>query len=316
LKKDKREANSEFAQILKRLLDHMFSRRDWSKFLGVSQAAISQWLSDRTIPKPETLRMIIDVLSNSDHKPKELLAEFEAMTLKLAHEVSPNGERFGDSVSAYLISPLINNFMLDLKGLNSESQERILLSASQACAAEKGFLGHENYPIAKTGSRPLTGIQTSLGPVGADETFAALENKIPGFLDKITGYLTSNINEVSRKMARAFCLQALLLVRAQENTSPMILISKIIASGKLDHSQLEQIGTPDALNALFLATDHVVVQLQNPRVYVSSRVTEGDELDEAITALSGREVRYVPIENISRSCKEVDLQEVKVKDAA
>jgi hypothetical protein len=309
---------SEFAAILRRLLDDtgVFGRREWSEFLGVSQAAISQWLSDRTIPRPETLGMIVDLVKSSDRAPSQLLSEFGAMVSRPASEVSPNGARFGESLAAYLIGPLMDNLLLDLKGLGTALQEKVILKASLLCAAERGFGDNQTQSLGSFQTRPFMKLSTSkqdFSPVerGSEASLAVVERRIPGFLEKIMRHLTDHQDESAQTMVRSFCGQALSLVRAQKNTRPLMLISQIIKSGELDHTRLERIWSSDALNMLFLADENIAVLLRQGSGYAVVRLTADTELDEVVQALSGRDVMYVPEANLMQCYRRVSLQEVR-----
>lgn len=98
---------SDFALALNRVLDKtgLFSRAQWAEYLDVSEADISQWLDDKTIPRSDILFVTLDTLSGSD-VPQESVSEFRTMAEKLSTEVSPNGEQMLPSVSEYMIRPM------------------------------------------------------------------------------------------------------------------------------------------------------------------------------------------------------------------
>src|ERR1700691_2664080 len=85
---------SAFAQALLDLFDGtgLFARKEWAELMGVSTSAISQWLSDSTIPRPDHLYMIFDTLKGSD-VPEEPVENFRRMAEKPATSVSPHGKR-------------------------------------------------------------------------------------------------------------------------------------------------------------------------------------------------------------------------------
>ena len=200
------ENRSKFAQTLQQLLDgtNIFTRTQWAGFLNVSQAAISQWVNDKSVPRPELLRMIVELVRSRDGKPtestgkapKEVLREFEEMASLPAQEVSPNWERFGDSVSAYMVAPFLEGFLLDLKSLDPEAQRRVLLRSSRLCAAEAGY-DVEPQPQNVPGNgqmfrvhKPTPDTRLSEEAVAAVQKF---EKNIPGFLHVVMTCLTSQI---------------------------------------------------------------------------------------------------------------------------
>src|SRR3712207_1433798 len=96
-----------FAAVIKALLDetNLFNRREWAEFLGVTESAISQWVGDKTIPRPDLLYMIVDVLEQSTDIPEAPLESFKDMARRVATEVSPHGRRMLPTVWAYMTRP-------------------------------------------------------------------------------------------------------------------------------------------------------------------------------------------------------------------
>ena len=133
---------SKFVSLLRRMLDEsgIFSRSEWAEYLRVSEPAISQWLNDHTMPKAEHLRKIIWTLRNKDNVPKNLITEYESLLELSAHEVTPHFNRIGNTLGEYVISPLVQTFLMDLKRLNPTEQEKLLLLASERCAEVKGII--------------------------------------------------------------------------------------------------------------------------------------------------------------------------------
>src|SRR5262245_8795897 len=75
MKSGKEDQRSPFATALARLLDDtsLLTRQQWAELLDVSPAAISQWVNDKTIPRPEVLRMVIDVLEENSALTPQVL---------------------------------------------------------------------------------------------------------------------------------------------------------------------------------------------------------------------------------------------------
>ena len=321
---------SEFAQLLRRLLDDtgIFNRSEWAEFLSVSTAAISQWVNDNTVPRPELLRMIVDLVRSVDNAPQGLLQEFETMAARPSEVVSPNGKRFGESVSAYLVRPLLDGFLLDLKGLKSEEQARVLLRASMLCAEEAASF--RNPPV-ESSHEPLTLVSFIAAPKGdllpellerAEAAVARIEKRIPDLLVKVMNYLTSTPDQSLLREATAFCVQAVAHVRAQRNNKPMMLISKIIESDMIDPSRFDRISERDALNALFIADEETAILVRQRDDFAHDNFArlekpadmELRELEEAVAALRGVEVQYIPEERLPQSYRLVSIE--RVKDAA
>src|SRR5262245_41501991 len=62
--KQAHRTTSRFAAALRALLDEtgIFTREEWSDVLGVSTAALSQWVNDSTIPRATSLRSLLDAV--------------------------------------------------------------------------------------------------------------------------------------------------------------------------------------------------------------------------------------------------------------
>lgn len=130
-----RKALSTFAVALRSLLDdHGTMRRsEWAEVLGVSEAAISQWVNDAAIPKAENLRAIMNTLIADRRVPTTALESFEELMHHPSSDVSPNGDRMKPTVSHYLVKPLREAFLRTLETLPPEGQEVVLLEGSTRC---------------------------------------------------------------------------------------------------------------------------------------------------------------------------------------
>lgn len=121
-------SKSPFALAIAKLLDetNLFNRREWAEFLGVSPPAISQWVGDKTIPRPDTLYMILDILQQSTDVPEGPIKSFKALAQRRATEVSPHGKRMLPSVWAYMMRPAFSELSSRLAKLSPADQERVL----------------------------------------------------------------------------------------------------------------------------------------------------------------------------------------------
>ena len=108
MKPGKDDQRSPFAAALVKLLDDtkLMTRQQWAELLDVSPAAISQWVNDKTIPRPEVLRMIIDALEENTDVAYQVLGEFKRISRRPSVEVSPNGERMNPSIGHPIASRL------------------------------------------------------------------------------------------------------------------------------------------------------------------------------------------------------------------
>jgi hypothetical protein len=117
-----------FASVIKALLDdtNLFNRKEWAQFLGVSESAISQWVGNKTIPRPDLLYMMVDVLEQSTGITKGPLEAFKAMAHKPGTDVSPHGRRMLPTVWAYMTRPAFSELSSTLAKLSPEEQAKLL----------------------------------------------------------------------------------------------------------------------------------------------------------------------------------------------
>jgi hypothetical protein len=137
---------SPFAVALERLLDDtgLFSKREqWARVLGVTPAAISQWVQDKTVPRPEVLRTLVSVIKSRTKIPRQFIEEFEQVAALLATEASPkHGHRVaktaihyavGNTFAHYMTAPVLEAFLRNLSALPPRLQDDVLTSASEKC---------------------------------------------------------------------------------------------------------------------------------------------------------------------------------------
>jgi transcriptional regulator with XRE-family HTH domain len=126
---------SAFALALRSLLDdHGIMRRsEWAEVLGVSEAAISQWVNDAAIPKAENLRAIINTAINDRRVPAAFLDSFEELLRRPSIAVTPNGDRMKPTLAHYLVKPLRDAVLRTLDTLPPEGQQVVLAEASAHC---------------------------------------------------------------------------------------------------------------------------------------------------------------------------------------
>src|SRR5215471_11940692 len=163
------DQRSPFAAALVKLLDDtkLMTRQQWAELLDVSPAAISQWVNDKTIPRPEVLRMIIDALEEDPALSAQVLGEFKEISRRPSRDVSPNGERMSPSIGHYVVKPLLEGFLRNLGGLGFEAQESILYHASDMCRhnqSQAAASGQVIRPgLGAAGSPPISGLEGGQG---------------------------------------------------------------------------------------------------------------------------------------------------------
>ena len=134
------DSRSPFALMLEKLFDqtNLFDRSHWAEFLGLSPQGISLWTDDKAIPTAEQLRMVLGVLRENDHTPKEILDEFDVMSLRPFREISPHPDLnirtvpIGPSqtVADYFLQPLFDGFVRLYSILPTAAKKEVLELAS------------------------------------------------------------------------------------------------------------------------------------------------------------------------------------------
>jgi energy-coupling factor transporter ATP-binding protein EcfA2 len=131
-------SKSPFAEALTGLLDNtqLFQRREWASLLGIKESAISQWLSEETIPKATNLNMVFVTVERASDADKGPLETFRQMATLPALEASPrNGKRMLPTVWEYMKRPVFDQLSSELAKLTPAEQEQLL---------EERFLAHND----------------------------------------------------------------------------------------------------------------------------------------------------------------------------
>lgn len=129
--KPRHQPKSIFAVALQSLLDdtNYYSRTEWAKFLGISTPAISQWVNDKTLPRPDLIRMILDVLGATENKNTTIIvSNFQDLMDEPSENISPLGARLGFSLKDYLKAGSFVRFGRQLRGLTPEEQISLIRS--------------------------------------------------------------------------------------------------------------------------------------------------------------------------------------------
>lgn len=168
-----RSRRSLFAMSLSDLIERteIFSRSEWATTLGVSSAAISQWVNDKTVPRSRTLRSLIEVVRRYRGADNRYLKQFLAIVDRPAHAVSPHGARLGSSVGRYLVSPVLEGFLRQLDVLSYSTQEAVLLNAVAECERLREISErepHQERPDVKSVSASAS---VRLPPVSSSDPF-------------------------------------------------------------------------------------------------------------------------------------------------
>ncbi|MGE3336021.1 MAG: ATP-binding protein [Rhodospirillaceae bacterium] len=180
-----RQSRSPFATTLKELIEdtEIFSRSEWATTLGVTRAAISQWTTDKTVPRPRTLRSLIEVVRRYRGDDDDHLKSFLSLVDKPAHEVSPHGDRLGITVGRYLVSPVLEGLLRQLDTLPYSALETALENAVAECerlkeASEQSQHRVEQRDFSVVNAAPATAVHPmgSEPFIGRDTELAQVRN--------------------------------------------------------------------------------------------------------------------------------------------
>lgn len=158
-----RKRGSLFARALEGLLraPKDMTYADWAGVLGVSPPAISQWLADETLPRPDRLYAIIRRLREIEGLPREPLQQFADMATRPGRRVSPHGHRLHPNVAYYMLEPLRESLITALATVPSRVQEEMLLRSIRQChqltssETEAGDLFSRSVSLPETGEVPV-----------------------------------------------------------------------------------------------------------------------------------------------------------------
>lgn len=118
---------------LSRLLEQIFvtedvSREEWAGALGVSTAAISQWVRGHTVPGPDHLDAIRVLVLQDDRLPQDLRQHFEEILDRPVEEVIEAPRRpMGPTLRHYLVRPRRDAAMKLLATLPPSEQVDLLV---------------------------------------------------------------------------------------------------------------------------------------------------------------------------------------------
>ena len=152
-----KQSVSAFARVIQQLLDDtgFYTRAEWSRFLGISGPALSQWVNDRTIPRADLLRMVLDLLEiRGGTKACDALNNLDAIMDTPAESISPIGSRFGQNLRAYLRARPLSEVGQSLRNLSA---------AQQIAALRGGGIGGtaDAEPVAMRPDEPIVAILDS-----------------------------------------------------------------------------------------------------------------------------------------------------------
>jgi len=163
-----RSTTSRFATVLQQLLDEtaFYDRRGWSQFLGVSQPALSQWVNDRTVPRADLMRMVVDLLRSRGGEAAEgALAALDAIMDEPTSDISPLGSRFAPDLRTYLSVRSLGDIGRSLRDLPPDEQIALLRQGEMGILRHGSIESEAAIAAAMKPSADRLPVAQGLGPV-------------------------------------------------------------------------------------------------------------------------------------------------------
>ncbi|MDD2657265.1 MAG: helix-turn-helix transcriptional regulator [Candidatus Pacebacteria bacterium] len=90
------------AQTLRELIKASgINQKDWAKILSVSPAAISQWLNDKTLPRPMHIWTMVSIVSGRKDTTSAIEHFYEMVEVP-AKQVTPHYNKIKKSIGHYI----------------------------------------------------------------------------------------------------------------------------------------------------------------------------------------------------------------------
>jgi hypothetical protein len=136
--------NKSFKIALANLIDETdtFTRSEWSKYLLVSEAAISQWVKGKTMPKAEYLSSVLLYLENFEKKHiQEYLLEFHRIAdlpieETLDEELQERYKKY-KTITEYITTSYMYGFEVELSELDGIFRKHVLYACSNLVRSVK-----------------------------------------------------------------------------------------------------------------------------------------------------------------------------------
>lgn len=134
MKTKTKRVRSPFALALERLLDetNFFDRTRWASYLRIKPPSISQWVHDKTVPRPDILYMIWHTLDITADVPEEPMQLFAEIARRPASEVSPHGGRMEPTVWDYMTRSSAEEIAGSLRDMTREERRMLVDEGSYA----------------------------------------------------------------------------------------------------------------------------------------------------------------------------------------
>lgn len=132
---------SKFAEAISAILDASgMTRKEWARALNISESAISQWLNDLSVPKPELLNRFLD-LAGRIETATSAVNQFKTTTARLptqqvtqrlkVERVRLERRRFS-CLGDYMLEPSLDEWMSRYERATTEERRALLDSAPAA----------------------------------------------------------------------------------------------------------------------------------------------------------------------------------------
>lgn len=130
---------SEFATRLDALFASVMSRGDWAAMLGVSPPAISQWVNDKTAPKPEHVLTIYNFCDSTDARKYPEFLEFIDLATRPLADITPLADRFKDAqtLNEYMFKEPLRRLCATFSTMPTNTAARLIRELTEETEATK-----------------------------------------------------------------------------------------------------------------------------------------------------------------------------------
>ncbi len=134
-KRARSNTNNQLAVALREVLDDsgLMTRREWASLLGITPAAISLWVTGRTLPRADHLSAVWDFVVSSSGIPESVTDTFRRVASLPARKATPFFKRLrGEpTIAHYMLRPLREAMFGTLASLDPSVQEELLYRTAE-----------------------------------------------------------------------------------------------------------------------------------------------------------------------------------------
>jgi len=152
MKRSEKNVHLSFVQFINYFIKDakLYNRHFWTEVLGVSNAAISQWLKAKTTPKPKQLNRIYSIVSESIDENTDLKTakkDFATLLDEPLNERSKKKFKNQNTIGDYMLRPKKEQLNQTLDALPFQLKNEIILATTRLCHSAAMKVNAENMNI-------------------------------------------------------------------------------------------------------------------------------------------------------------------------